>query len=133
MKKIWLITSFIIITSALFLITVTPVGAQLLKPSKVNEYNENINRMAGQTGYSTADTLEGMLGTVIRILLGMLGIVFVFLMFIAGQNWMRAGGNEEKITKAKNQIQSLVIGLIIVLGAYAISSWLAGVFASLVN
>ncbi len=133
MQRIWLLITAIIITSSFFAMTVIPASAQLLKPSKVNEYNTNINNMAGQTGYSTTDTLEKNLSIVIRILLGILGTVFIFLMFIAGQNWMRAGGNEEKITKAKQQIWSLVIGLIIVLGAYAVSSWIAGVFSSLVN
>lgn len=133
MQKFWLLLTTIITIVSFFTITTLPTSAQLLKPSKVNEYNENINNMAGQSGYSTADTLEKNLGTVIRILLSILGTVFVFLMFIAGQNWMRAGGNEEKIAKAKRQIWSLVIGLVVVLGAYAISSWLAGVFSSLVN
>ncbi len=52
-------------------------------------------------------------------------------MFLAGNTWMRAGGNQEKVTKAQKQIQSLIIGLILILAAYAISFWISGVFANI--
>ena len=35
--------------------------------------------------------------------------------------WMTAHGNEEQVTKAKNLITAALIGLVIILSAYAIS------------
>ena len=42
-------------------------------------------------------------------------------MVYGGYLWMTARGNEEEVTKAKNLIKAAIIGLIIVLAAYAIS------------
>jgi hypothetical protein len=50
-------------------------------------------------------------------------VVFVIL---GGFQWMTAGGNEEKIEKAKKVISAAVIGLIIVLLAWAIVIFVAG-------
>lgn len=104
------------------------VRADLLNSEKKNEFNNNVNEIAGQTGLPT-DNLEDIIGNIIRIVLASLGTVFLILMFWAGNTWMRANGNEEKISKAKNQITSLTIGLIIVLTAYALSAWASEILA----
>lgn len=38
--------------------------------------------------------------------------------------WMTAGGDEQKVTKAKDLITQAVIGLIVVLAAYAITAFI---------
>ena len=42
-------------------------------------------------------------------------------MVYAGYLWMTARGEEEKITKAQNIIKGTIIGLIVVMSAYAIT------------
>jgi ABC-type phosphate transport system auxiliary subunit len=42
-------------------------------------------------------------------------------MIVAGFQWMTAAGNETKVEKALSMIKTAVIGLIIVLAAYAIT------------
>lgn len=61
---------------------------------------------------------------IIKIFLGFMGIVFLVLIVWAGYNWMTAAGNEEKITKAKDVLTAAVIGLIIILAAYAITDYI---------
>ena len=68
----------------------------------------------GELGLSTA------IGTVISVALALLGSIFLILMIYAGYNWMTARGEEEKVTKAKDTINRAIIGIIIVVGAYAI-------------
>lgn len=68
----------------------------------------------GETGISI------IVGTVIQALLGIIGLIFLALMLYAGYNWMIARGEEEKVEKAKDTITRAIIGLIIVVGAYAI-------------
>ncbi len=104
------------------------VKADILNNEKKNEFNNNVNEIASQTGMPT-DNLEDIIGNIIRIVLASLGTVFLILMFLAGNTWMRANGNEEKIKKATNQINSLIIGLIIVFAAYALSSWVSEILA----
>ncbi len=57
-------------------------------------------------------------------LLGFLGIIFTALIIYAGWQWMTAGGNEERVSKAKKTITNSTIGLILVIVAYAISVWI---------
>lgn len=60
---------------------------------------------------------------IIKIVLGFLGILVVILILYAGFLWMTAGGNEEKISEAKKIITACVIGLVIILSAYAIANF----------
>ncbi|MDO8668002.1 MAG: hypothetical protein Q7K35_02785 [bacterium] len=64
--------------------------------------------------------LTEIIGTVVGAALGLIGVIFLLLMIYAGYNWMTAQGEEEKVTKAKDTIIRAVIGIIIVVGAYAI-------------
>ena len=59
-------------------------------------------------------------GMVISVFLSLLGVIFVVYIIWAGYNWMTAGGNEEKVTKAKTTLTRAVIGLIITISAYSI-------------
>ena len=50
-----------------------------------------------------------------------MGVIFIILIILAGYNWMTAGGEEEKVNKAKQMIYRAIIGLIIIMSAYAIT------------
>jgi hypothetical protein len=58
---------------------------------------------------------------IVKIFLGLLGIIFMVLMIVAGYKWMTAGGNEEKVKEAKSQIKTAIIGLVIIFMAYSIA------------
>jgi len=58
---------------------------------------------------------------IIRASLAFVGIFFVILIIYAGWLWMTAGGEEEKITRAKKLLSNGVIGLAIILSAYSIT------------
>ncbi len=61
---------------------------------------------------------------VIRFFIGFLGIVAVGLIMYGGWLYMTSEGDEEQLTRAKNVIQSAVIGLIIILSAFAIATFI---------
>lgn len=67
---------------------------------------------------------------IIRAAMGLLGIVSIVIILIGGFKWMTAGGNEEQAGEAKKWIYSGVIGLAIILSAYAIANFVVN---SLVN
>ncbi|MEA3463471.1 MAG: hypothetical protein U9R14_00060 [Patescibacteria group bacterium] len=73
-------------------------------------------------GYADANiyTMSIITGTAVKAFLSLLGIIFIILIIYAGYEWMTAGGNEEKLTKAKETLWQATIGLIIVVGTYAI-------------
>ena len=60
---------------------------------------------------------------IIKVFLGLLGIIAVVIVLMGGFTWMTAGGNEEKVTKAKDMIIAGIIGLAIILAAYAIAGF----------
>ena len=64
-----------------------------------------------------------IVGNVIGIVLSFLGIIFLAYMVWAGYNWMTAGGSTEKVKEAQGTIQRAIIGLIVVLSAYALSTF----------
>ncbi len=73
-------------------------------------------------GYNTTVTgPEGMISLIITTALSFIGVIFLVLAIYGGYIWMIARGNEQEVERAKNIIQGAVIGLIIVMAAYAIS------------
>jgi len=60
-------------------------------------------------------------GNIVQAVLGLVGIIFFCLTVYAGFLWMTAGGEEEKVTKAKDLLRQAIIGLAVVLSAYAIT------------
>ena len=67
---------------------------------------------------------------IIRVALGLLGIVAVVIILIGGFTWMTAGGNDERVGQAKKWIFSGIIGLAIILSAYALSTWVINTLIS---
>lgn len=65
--------------------------------------------------------LEEVIGNFIKAALSLVGVFFFGYIVWAGYLWMTAHGEEEKITQAKKMISGGVIGLVIVLAAYAIT------------
>ncbi|MFH1536544.1 MAG: pilin [Patescibacteria group bacterium] len=62
--------------------------------------------------------------------LGVLALVAVVMILIGGFQWMTAGGNEERIEKAKKLLIAAVIGLLIILAAWGISSYAVNVLGN---
>lgn len=60
---------------------------------------------------------------IINVALGFLGIIAVVIVLIGGFKYMVSGGNEEKTSEAKNMIVAGIIGLAIILSAWAITTF----------
>ncbi len=76
---------------------------------------------AGYEPIGAQNSVEATIGKVIQVFLSVIGIIFLILMVFAGYKWMTAHGEESKVTEAKDTIRTSIIGLIIVIGAYALS------------
>lgn len=73
-------------------------------------------------GLTTRDIRE-VVSLIIRSFLSLLGIVAVAIVLYGGFLWMTAQGNEEQVAKAKRLLTSAIIGIFIILSAYAIASY----------
>lgn len=72
-------------------------------------------------GYDTSGNVLALIQTVISAFLGLIGAILLIYLLYAGYNWMTAQGEEEKVTKAKNTLKRAIVGVIIIVAAYAIS------------
>jgi len=82
---------------------------------------QNVAEEGGYDASTDESTMAGIIAVVVKAFLGLLGVIFLILMIYAGYIWMTAGGEEEKVTKAKDTIRRAIIGLIIVVAAYSIT------------
>ncbi len=90
-----------------------------------------LNNTAAGTGLDANKDLITFVGKIIGVILGLLGAVLVVILIYAGIMWgFLARGDNTQIKKAKEMIINAVIGLAIVLAAYAITTF---VFTSLNN
>ena len=82
----------------------------------------NGETFAGNAGLPGAGLdFRGTIASVIKWVMGFLGIIAVIVILIGGFKWMTAGGNEDRVGEAKKLLISGLIGLIIVVMAYAIA------------
>lgn len=105
-----------------------------LMPVLAADGNHGLDATAEQAG---ADSFIGgpgktvsvatIIGTVLGAVLAFVGVLFFGLMIYGGLLWMTARGNDQQVEKAKDLIIQAVIGIIIVLGAYAITTFIGGI------
>jgi amino acid transporter len=111
---------------SIFLFNLSPALAQnetgLLKGDKGPMEMMN-DVAAGDFGpYSNTtneNSFTSIIGIVINTALSLLGVIFIVLMILAGYNWMTASGSQEKVQEAKDTIKRAIIGLVIVIGSWA--------------
>jgi uncharacterized membrane protein YjgN (DUF898 family) len=65
--------------------------------------------------------LPSIVGGIINAFLALLGVVLVVIIIFAGYKWMTAQGNSGQVDEAKKMITQAVIGMIILMAAYAIT------------
>ncbi len=80
--------------------------------------------VAKEAGFKVGEAApkpEEVIGNVIGRDLGCVGGIFLIVVIFGGLLWMTAGGNEEKIKKAKSIIVNGIIGIIVVFAAYTLT------------
>lgn len=94
------------------------IKAANIKTEGMDAQDAALMDAAGLSGNSNLSTI---ISVMIQVVLGFLGVVFLALTIMAGFKWMMSQGNEKEIEAAKGSIKNSVIGIIIVLAAYAIT------------
>ena len=78
--------------------------------------------VGSDTGLSSYD-VRWNATQIIRSALSVLGIILLGVIIYSGFLWMTAGGNDDKVSEAKKWLTRSIIGLIIVLTSYMITSF----------
>ncbi len=103
-------------------LSVPTAGAQVLTENELFGGNVNGTDFAANAGLGSGE-LTTTIAQVIRVVLGFLGVVAVFIILLGGFKWMTSGGADEKVRDAKKLMIAGVVGLAIVLSAYAIAAF----------
>ena len=75
-------------------------------------------------GFTTGASVQVIIARLIRTAITFLGVVVVVFVLYGGFMYMTAGGNTDRIAKAKKVLVNSVIGLVIVLSAFTITQFI---------
>ena len=95
-------------------------------PSSASTFGSAISQLhkvGGSAGVSSSPPLATLIGNILSVILGAVGIIFVVLIIQSGIQYMTSAGAEDKVKEAKKRIMAAVIGIVILLAAYSISSF----------
>ena len=85
-----------------------------------------LSETAGSANLTTAaggGDVPTIIGNVIGTALSLISVLFFILMLYGGLLWMTARGKTEQTTKALDTIIAAIIGIVIILGAYALTQF----------
>jgi len=104
------LTALLIIPSLVFAVDTT------------NDPLTKLDNIASKSSYKDVKaTLPETVANIIKTALGFVGIIFLVLTIYGGFKWMTAGGDSSAVTKAQDVLTKAIIGLIIIVSAYAIT------------
>lgn len=110
------------------------LGAAALLAEPVFAQDQFFGGSSGQTqagfaeaaGFGPVFDLRLTIARLIRTFLSFLGIIAVIFVLYGGFLWMTAAGSVERVAKAKKVLINAVIGLVIVLSSFTITSFIIG-------
>jgi hypothetical protein len=79
---------------------------------------------AGYVGEQDPPTVTSFIATIVNVVLGLTGIALLILFIYGGIRWMTAMGDKGAVETAKKVLTNAIIGIIIVIAAYAIANYL---------
>lgn len=112
---------FLFLLASFFLLPLFVQGADV--PSPNYKALEGLKGTAEEAKIKTEVTAFQIIGSIINIILGFLGVIFLVLVIYGGFLWMTAGGNEEKVKKGRELIIHAAIGLAIILFAFLLTNF----------
>ena len=78
------------------------------------------NYVGDVTGLGSKDP-RAIAATVIKVMLGFLGIIAVIIIMLGGFKWMTAAGNDDQVGEARNLMGAGAVGLLIILASYGLA------------
>lgn len=81
------------------------------------------DEIANKPGFQS---VTAVIRTVFNLVIIIAGTIFVILLLVGGIQYLTAAGNEEATGKAKRLIVDSIVGLVIVLAAWAIGTFIIG-------
>ena len=108
------------IFSLLALVILPGLAVAATDSTGLNQVQSGLSQTAGDTGLKTSGDLPTIIGRFVNYMFAVVGVIFMTVTLIGGYFWMTAGGNEEKIGKAKGFIMNGFNGMIVIFLSYAL-------------
>jgi hypothetical protein len=115
---------FLLVWVAMIFLGIMPAVAAPdigIGPNSAENMAGAVARSGGYGTNVTDTTLSESVGRIIKVVLSLVGTIFLALTIYAGILWMTAQGNEEQVTNATNILKRATVGLVITLAAYGIT------------
>lgn len=122
-----------LLKSAFYTTAVSTLALPAVALAQTNPFNTAKNlatNVGNAAGVGGGRDLPAIVGGIINIMLGFVGILLLVYLIYGGFLWMTSGGSEDGAKKAKTMITNAIIGLLIVVASFALSTFVLG---SLVN
>lgn len=107
------------------------------EPALALSFNGGLENAAQESGHKDlgvfgkgASAIVPGTNLILNIILSFVGVVMLILIAYGGFLWMTAGGNESQVEKAQKIIVAAIIGLLIVVSAYAVSYFVVSKFGA---
>jgi hypothetical protein len=115
--------TFALFAAAAVMVSVFTISPNLAVAGVGSTISDGLDDTAEASSFDVEGSLPKTIGNLIKALLSFTGIIFLVITVYAGVLYMTAAGDEGKVKKAKDMLVSSVIGLIIVVAAYAITAY----------
>lgn len=99
------------------------IGVLLLTSPTLAQVTRDNSDIADALGLGKNTDLREIILNLIAYALTFLGLAAVIVILYGGFQWMTAAGNEEQVSSARRTLSAGIIGLVIILSAYAITQF----------
>jgi cysteine-rich repeat protein len=93
---------------------------------------DSLDTVGGVSGLADTDP-RIIVARLIRTFLSVVGVVLVVLIIAGGFMWMTAGGDPERVARAKRILIQAIVGFIIIMASWAITTFIIGSLTNSLN
>ncbi|MBU4216383.1 hypothetical protein L6270_01515 [Candidatus Parcubacteria bacterium] len=108
----------------IFIFAQAASATEIINKTASTEIRKQTDALSYGAGFDKNLQVGSVLGTVIKSFFSIMGIVFLILVLHAGYKWMMANGKKDDVEEAKNSITRAVIGLAVMVAAYALTAFI---------
>ena len=113
----------LIVMLALMLSMATPIFAQGVDFGEGHGAWEDTKKQLGPLApvFGGQTDLRIVIANLLKYFLTIIGLIFMVYIVYAGFTWLTAAGNSDKIKTAKSTLQTGIIGMVVIIFAFAIA------------
>jgi hypothetical protein len=106
-------------------LVVLVLGFVASSPALAQSVGAGLNAVGNAAGIAGGNNdIYTILGRIINIALGFVGVILLGLLLYSGYEWMTSGGDPKRVDTAKTRIRNAIIGLIVIMSAFAITNFI---------